>query len=268
MNKIINYLLALRVALVNRTALGVEQAYYLSLDNEESFRGGEFKDPCGWDVRNYSLSIENYRNEVICFSVFRYWVCFQMPQFFKEFIKIARNCDLLDREEDEVLWKVFKTPQTCYNVLSEEPKSSKSVYFTPGKGIYFPEESRKIYLEIPTYQGDTLSDERQIEMEDAIQVAFNKLEEDLKDVFGKVIMLFEQFHKEKFLKHYAMKPYFVLEEAFIRDFVAGKRLWGQKADKMAADMSEIVKIPHFLAIGDIYSGSFDLMRVESTSSWD
>lgn len=270
MNKIINYLLAIRAALINGTALSSDDLVdksLLSLNWNYHFSNGDFKNPCGWNISEFSIDISRYRDESATLSVSRHWVDFQMPEFFKAFIKIAFNCGLLEKGEDPVLWDIFREPYSIVRVSLDESKTKRSVWFNPRTGVKNPSgEYRKVMLEIPL-KGDMPDDMKKV-FEEAVNTAFEMLDSDLKEILGKVVMLFEQFHKEKFMKHYAMKPYYALEEAFIRDLIAGKRLWGQKADKMAADMSEIVKIPHFLAIGDIYPGSFDLMRVESTSSWD
>jgi hypothetical protein len=270
MNKIINYLLAIRAALINGAALSsydlVDEEWSLNLNRNYHYSGGDYKNPCGWNITEFSIDISRYRDELATLSVSRHWVEFQMPEFFKAFIKIAFNCGLLKKGEDPILWDIFREPYSSVRVQLDEPKTQCSVWFNPRTGVKTPlGEYRKIMLEIPY---EDMPDDMKKVFEKAVNTAFEMLDSDLKNVLGKVVMLFEQFHKEKFMKHYAMKPYYALEEAFMRDLIAGRRLWGQKADKMAADMSEIVKIPHFLAIGDIYSGSFDLMRVESTSSWD
>ena len=89
MNKIINFLIALKFAIRNKD-VNFKVDRELLEGNQYDFRGGEFEydqkaGVAGWSIRNSSIRIyTDSREEYLYFDVDRNWLEFNMPGFYKK----------------------------------------------------------------------------------------------------------------------------------------------------------------------------------------
>ena len=266
MNKIINFLIALKFAIRNKDAdFKVDKE--LLEGNQYNFRGGEFEydqkaGVAGWSIRNSSIRIyTDSREEYLYFEVDRNWLEFNMPGFFIEFTKVAFNCDLLYNNNPELM-AVYKNIHPSYTVTA--PSKKWGSYFNDRHGWFFGDGISEVDFKIPLKE---IEDEFTSEaFEDALDSAFEMLYDDVINLLGKVVKTFELFHKEWFVGRWELKPYYNLERRFLRDLISGKRLFGHKKDHPYE--AEKVQTPHFLAIGDIYPGVYDNFIDTTSMSWD
>lgn len=266
MNRIINFLLALKFAVRNKDAnFRVDQE--LLDDNWYDFRGGEFEydqkaGVAGWSIRNSSIRIyTDSREEYLYFEVDRGWLEFNLPGFFMEFTKVAFMCGLLYKGNPELM-AIYKNIHPTFSVVA--PSEKWGDYFNDETGWFIGDGFQEVNFKIPLkkIEDEFINDA----FEDAIDSAFEMLYDDVINLLGKVVKTFELFHKEWFESRWELKPYYNLERRFFKDLISGKRLFGYK--KGYPYLVDVVHTPHFLGIRDPYPGVYDNFIDTSTMSWD